>query len=184
MNRVAMAIYTINDNNIITMHSATPASGSAALQFASMKELAKATAEWPVSRLVETWNKLPIGGLKPVKKFMDRKTAVARIWAAIQNLTPVPASDAATGENPPAKARKRPGPDGSAPKAREGSKKAIILTMLRHPEGATLTQIMEATHWQPHTVRGFISGAIGKQLGLTVESTRTEKGERRYRIPA
>jgi len=39
---------------------------------------------------------------------------------------------------------------------------------------------MEATARQHHTVRGFISGAIGKQLGLTVESTRTEKGGRRY----
>lgn len=178
-----MAIYTIDDNNIITMHSAMPASGSA-LRFDSMKNLAKATAEWPVSRLADTWNKLPIGGLKPVKKFMDRKTAVARIWAAIQNLTPVLAPDTATGAKPVAKLRTRPQKNGGAPGAREGSKKACILAMLRHPEGATLTQIMEATHWQPHTVRGFISGAIGKQLGLTVESTRTEKGERRYRIPA
>jgi transposase len=72
--------------------------------------------------------------------------------------------DAATSAKPSAKARRRPEPDGGAPKAREGSKKAIILTMLRHPEGATLTQLMETTHWQPHTVRGFISGAIGKQL--------------------
>ncbi|MCL5742471.1 MAG: DUF3489 domain-containing protein [Acidobacteria bacterium] len=178
-----MAIYTIDDNNIISARSETPIDMSGT-RFCTQRDLAKATAEWPVSRLAETWNKLPIDGLKPVKKFMDRKAAVTRIWAAIQNLTPDPAPEAATGAKPPAKARKRPGPDGGTPKARQGSKKAIILTMLRHPEGATLTQIMEATHWQPHTVRGFISGAIGKQLGLTVESTRTEKGERRYRIPA
>jgi hypothetical protein len=56
--------------------------------------------------------------------------------------------------------------------------------MLRNPVGATLPQIMKATGWQPHTVRGFISGVIGKQLGLKVESTRTEAGERRYRIMA
>ncbi len=179
-----MANYTIVDHNIITMHSAASSDGIAGARFDCPRDLAKATAEWPVSRLADTWNKLPIDGLKPVKKFMDRKTAVARIWAAIQNLTPVPASDAATGEKPPAKARKRPGPDGGAPKAREGGKKAIILAMLRSQNGATLPQIMEVTGWQPHTVRGFISGAIGKQLGLGVESTRTEKGERRYRIPA
>lgn len=161
MNGIAMAIYTIDDQNIITLHAAAPAGGSAGVRFETAKELTKATAEWPVSRLAEVWNKLPIEGLKPVKKFMDRKTAVARIWAAIQSLTPVP-----------------------VPLAREGSKKAIILAMLRSPEGATLGQIMEATGWQPHTVRGFISGAIGKQLGLKVESTRTETGERRYRILA
>jgi hypothetical protein len=156
-----MAIYTIDDQDIITLHSAAPAGGAAGVRFETAKELAKATAEWPVSRLAEVWNKLPIEGRKPIKKFMDRKTAVARIWAAIQNLTPVP-----------------------EPVAREGSKKAVILAMLRSPEGATLGQIMEVTNWQPHTVRGFISGAMGKQLGQKVESTRTAKGERRYRITA
>lgn len=161
INGVAMAIYTIDDHNTITLRSAAPAGGSAGVRFDTAKELAIATAEWPVSRLADTWNKLPIGGLKPVKKFMDRKTAVARIWAAIQNLTPVP-----------------------EPAAREGSKKALILAMLRTHKGATLGQIMEYTGWQPHTVRRFISGAIGKQLGLKVESTRTGTGERRYRILA
>lgn len=161
MNGVAMAIYTIDDQNIITLHSAAPAGDSAGVGFETAKELAKATAEWPVSRLAEVWNKLPLEGLKPVKKFTDRKTAVARIWAAIQNLTPVP-----------------------GPATQEGGKKAVILAMLRGPEGATLSQIMEATGWQPHTVRGFISGVIGKQLRLKVESTRTETGERRYRILA
>lgn len=112
------------------------------------------TVEWPVSRLAEVRNKLPIDGLKPVKQFMDRKTAVARIWADIRNV------------------------------ARESSKKSIILVMLRRPGGATLGQIIEATGWQPHTVRAFISGAIGEQLGLKVKSTRTETGERRHRITA
>jgi len=56
--------------------------------------------------------------------------------------------------------------------------------MARRPEGVTVKRIMQAIGWQSHTVRGFISGVIGKQLGLAVESTRTEKGERRYRIPA
>ena len=114
---------------------------------------------------------------------MDRRPAVARILAAIQNLTPVPAPDAATGATLAAKARKRPEPGCGAPLAREGSKKAIILVMLRNPNGATLSQIMEATGWQPHTVRGFISGAVGKQLGFR-SSPRAEKGERHYRIMA
>jgi hypothetical protein len=184
MNGIAMAIYTIDDNNIMTMHAATPADGSIGVRFDTAKELAKATAHWPVSRLAEVWNNLPIEGLRPVKKFTDRKTAVARIWAAIQDLTPIPAPDAATGAKAAAKARKRSRPETGACGVRENSKRAAILAMLRYPEGVTLTQIMEATHWQPHTVRGFISGVIGKQLGLKVESTRTEAGERRYRIMA
>jgi hypothetical protein len=184
MNGVAMAIYTIDNNALITMYSGTPDTLTTAARFQSATDLAKATAEWPLSRLAEVWNKLPFDGLKPVKKFMDRKTAVARIWAAIQDLTPIPAPDSATGAKAAAKARKRSRPGTGACGARENSKKAAILAMLRYPEGVTLTQSMEATHWQPHTVRGFISGAIGKQLGLKVESTRTDTSERRYRIMA
>jgi hypothetical protein len=41
---------------------------------------------------------------------------------------------------------------------------------------------MSATAWQPHSVRGFISGALGKKMGLTVESTKNEAGDRVYRI--
>ncbi len=184
MNGVAMAIYTIDDDNIITMHSAAPAGGPTGVRFDNAKELAKATAHWPVSRLAEVWNNLPIEGLRPVKKFMDRKTAVARIWAVIQNLTPIPTPDAAICARPVAKTRKRRQMDSGAHGVREGSKKSIVLAMLRDPKGAALCQIQEATGWQRHTIRGFISGAVSKQLGLKVESTRTETGERRYRILA
>ena len=166
-----MAIYTIDNDDLITIHAGTPDALTAGARFGSAKDLAKATAEWPVSRLAEAWNKLPIDGLKPVKKFMDRKTALARIWAAVQNLTPVAAPETAAAAK-------------SARKSRQDSKKANVLAMLRNPEGATLAQIMEATGWQRHTVRGFISGAVGKQLGLAIESTRTDQGERRYRLPA
>jgi hypothetical protein len=179
-----MAIYTIDDYNIMTMHSAVPADGSAGVRFDTTKELAKATADWPVSWLAEIWNELSIDGLKPVKKFKNRKTAVARIWAAIQNLAPLPAPHGAARAIQGANSRKRPQPTDDAHAGREGSKKAIILAMLKNPDGATLKRLMAATGRQPHTVRGFISGAVGKQRGLRVESTRTEAGERRYRILA
>jgi uncharacterized protein DUF3489 len=54
--------------------------------------------------------------------------------------------------------------------------------MIRRPKGATLAEIMKATGWQPHSVRGFISGAVGKKMGLTVESTKNDDGERVYRL--
>jgi hypothetical protein len=54
--------------------------------------------------------------------------------------------------------------------------------MLKRPEGATLKQIMEATAWQAHSVRGFISGNITKKMGLAVESTKSKDGDRIYRI--
>ena len=68
--------------------------------------------------------------------------------------------------------------------ARDGSKAAKILDLLRRPEGATLAAIMKATSWQPHSVRGFISGTIGKKMGLKVVSTKGDDGARSYSITA
>ena len=65
---------------------------------------------------------------------------------------------------------------------REFSKKAIVLDLLRRPKGATLAEIAKATDWQNHSIRGFISGNLTKKMGLTVESTKNEAGERTYRV--
>jgi|SRR6059036_588704 Protein of unknown function (DUF3489) len=66
--------------------------------------------------------------------------------------------------------------------ARCGSKKAAVLTMLRKAEGATLSEIMKATGWQAHSVRGFLSGTLGKGMGLKVESSKRADGERTYQL--
>jgi hypothetical protein len=55
-------------------------------RFATDKDLASVSADWPMLRLVAIWNRLP--GVKPVRKFTDRSTALRRIWAAIQVLAP------------------------------------------------------------------------------------------------
>jgi hypothetical protein len=65
---------------------------------------------------------------------------------------------------------------------REFSKKNIILDLLRRPKGATMAEIAKATDWQNHSIRGFISGNLTKKMGLTVESTKNEAGERTYRV--
>jgi Protein of unknown function (DUF3489) len=65
---------------------------------------------------------------------------------------------------------------------REFSKKAIVLDLLRRKDGATMAEIAKATDWQNHSIRGFISGNLTKKMGLTVESTKNEAGERTYRI--
>ena len=72
-----------------------------------------------------------------------------------------------------------------APKARtprEGTKQASLITMLRAPEGATIEEIMAATGWQSHTVRGAMAGALKKKLGLEVTSEKVEGRGRVYRI--
>jgi hypothetical protein len=66
--------------------------------------------------------------------------------------------------------------------ARDGSKAAKIIDLLKRPNGATLAEIMKVTNWQPHSVRGFISGSLGKKMGLTVVSAKRENGERVYSI--
>ena len=154
--------------------------------FATEKELTKLSADWPITRFVEVWNAFagapPFGDLKPVKKFTDRKTAVSRIWKAIQALAPTPPPQAAPVAPTKAKATRKPSAKKATPAARDGSKKAIVLDMLKRPGGVTLADIMSATDWQAHSVRGFISGSLGKKMGLTVESFKRPDGVRAYRI--
>src|SRR5690242_19586261 len=87
-----MATFTIESENNMTAHSGLPAGADESQSFSNEKELAKLTAEWPVSRLLDTWNSFagvaPFDDLKPVKKFTDRKAAVARIFKAVQRLFP------------------------------------------------------------------------------------------------
>ena len=73
----------------------------------------------------------------------------------------------------------------SAPKPRtprEGTKQATLIAMLRAPDGATIAEIMAATGWQSHTVRGAMSGALKKKLGLEVTSEKVESRGRVYKI--
>jgi hypothetical protein len=65
---------------------------------------------------------------------------------------------------------------------REGSKTATILDLLKRPGGATTKELLKATGWQPHSLRGFLSGTVGKKMGLAVTSTKGEDGERSYSV--
>ncbi|MFO0144003.1 MAG: DUF3489 domain-containing protein, partial [Betaproteobacteria bacterium] len=65
---------------------------------------------------------------------------------------------------------------------RPGTKLAALVVALRRSQGATNLQLMLATGWQPHSVRGAISGLLRKRLGLDVTLTRNAAGERVYRI--
>jgi hypothetical protein len=149
-----MTTFAITTDNNITAFTAAEHVPEGHDRFATEKEFAKLSADWPINRFVDVWNGfagvVPFDSLKPVKKFTDRKTAVGRIWKAIQALTPAPAQQAAAVAPKKARATKDATAEGAAPTAREGSKKAIVLDMLRRPEGATLGEIQEATAWQAH----------------------------------
>ena len=127
-----MTTFTIDcDNNITAFASlkeAKAADIAGAEYFDSQKELAKLADSWSVagtrgrgsSKLMELWNSLP--GVAPVKKFTDRKTALAGIWKAAQALTPPSApqgaTDAQKGKGSKKKATRRKKP----PRARRGSR--------------------------------------------------------------
>ncbi|AKH37569.1 MULTISPECIES: DUF3489 domain-containing protein [Nitrosomonas] len=68
------------------------------------------------------------------------------------------------------------------PRARDNSKQAQVIAMLKRPEGATIDQLCEITGWQSHTVRGALAGALKKKLGLTITSDKLPGDERVYRI--
>ena len=68
------------------------------------------------------------------------------------------------------------------PKQRAGTKQAMLIEMLRRPEGGTMEEIVAATGWLVHTARGALSGALGKKLGLIVTSAKEEGRGRVYRI--
>ncbi len=70
-----------------------------------------------------------------------------------------------------------------APRAkREGTKQAVLIELLTRAEGATLPQMIEATGWQVHTVRGAMAGALKKKLGLEITSEKQPGTDRIYRI--
>ena len=82
----------------------------------------------------------------------------------------------------PAKpARKATGAKEAVP-ARRGSKTAQILELLKRPGGVTLKGLTKATGWQPHSVRGFLSGTIVKKMGMPVESSKKGDSDRTYSI--
>jgi hypothetical protein len=209
-----MKIFTIeNEINNITAHATVQEAEAVtnAERFRNEAGLAKLAANWPASRLIEISNSLP--DVAPVKKFKDRATAVSRIWKALQSLgltesTEVaPETDVAEPEietdatpatievveaavAPMAIAVKEsPAVESATPEAPQtpdvaptevpATKKAT-----RREGGTTLSELMSSTGWQKHSVRGFLSGTVGKKLGLHLVSAKGQNGERVYSIQA
>jgi hypothetical protein len=97
-----------------------------------------------------------------------------------------PKKGKAAREARPAKKAPRGAKDAKGAKSskttRDGSKTANILDLLKRPGGVTANELMKATGWQSHSVRGFLSGTVCKKMGLTVTSAKAEDGQRIYSI--
>jgi Protein of unknown function (DUF3489) len=182
-----MNTFTIDINNRVAARDADVTVPDDTVKFASAVELADVTKDWPTTRLVELWNKLP--NVTPVTKFTDRKTAIRRIWIAIANIAPD--ADREPAVKPKAAAKKKPAAKAKAvAKAKPAAKAADGLTKtdqvvaaLREPNGATLKQLMALTGWQAHSVRGFLSAQVSKRMGLRVKSIERD-GVGVYRVPS
>jgi hypothetical protein len=159
MRRTVFTIHVDNSVGISFLKDKQP-SRDGSIRFSSERELGRLAAHWPGARLAEIWNQLP--GARRITRFTDRKTAVRRIWNAVQNLAP-PHRESLAG-----------GLDG-------GTKTERVVALLKGPAGASLRAIMELTGWQPHSVRGFISAQIAKRMGFQIQSFKRD-GERIYRI--
>ncbi|HEV2514260.1 MAG TPA: DUF3489 domain-containing protein [Devosia sp.] len=79
---------------------------------------------------------------------------------------------------------KKPGNANTEPVSavHRATKQDLVLSMLRHQEGASIAEICKATGWQAHSARGFLSGALKRRLKIEVTSERNETGERRYHV--
>ncbi len=116
-------------------------------------------------------------GLQAIGVEVDRKTSKQspstkpRPKQRRRRAEPKPSSSKAKGRTPP-------------PVPRPGTKQALLIDLLKRKKGATIAEIVAATGWQPHSVRGAISGTLKKKLGLAVTSEKPGNGPRRYRIVA
>jgi hypothetical protein len=180
--------------------------------FANQKELFRLAAGWPADRLVAIWNTLPggkevkafkstkagvsriweriqkLGGADKPKSEPENPKAGRKAKGGAQAARVSSAKGKPGKKSTPAKkaskakATARNGkPAESESGPREGTKTAQVVAMLQHKNGATLAEIMDKMRWQKHTVRGFMAGAM-KKAGYTVESFKSDKGDRTYRI--
>jgi hypothetical protein len=113
----------------------------------------------------------------------DAGLAAIGIEPEVSDSAPTGADEAPSAEAPEdAPAETPPAPKARTP--REGTKQATLIAMLRASDGATVEEIMAATGWQSHTVRGAMAGALKKKLGLEVTSEKAEGRGRVYKLPA
>jgi hypothetical protein len=166
--------FTIDSNNNLLVQSAEVELGGRKIAFRTEKELAVLAEGWALSRFVDIWNQIP--GNTPIKKFTDRKTAIRRIWMFAQSLMSQ-TQNLSAGPSARRKGNAKTQLLSPAPP----TKSEMVLTLLRQAGGASLFDLMAATGWQAHSVRGFISGQLAKKQQLKIRSFKRD-GDRVYSV--
>jgi hypothetical protein len=145
---------------------------------------AAALAQFP-GGMEPIWNSFagvaPFSELKPIKKFTSRKIGAQRIWDAIQRLAEAPKPDKAANVRAPRPrvAAGAPKPGNTSEGRRAGTQKAKITELISRKGGATLPELMQATGWQAHSIRGAIA-TFGTKGALKITSSKNAAGERVY----
>ncbi len=116
-------------------------------------------------------------GTKPGK---NAKTAKKAAKGKKAKATEEAGKNAAPAKNATPAKKAAPGKKAAKPTERS-NKKAEVIAMMQRAKGVTLAEIMEATGWQAHTIRGFVS-ILGSKGGYTIESSKNAAGERTYKI--
>lgn len=62
------------------------------------------------------------------------------------------------------------------------SKTEVLIGLLKRKQGVSISEMMEATGWQSHSIRGFMAGSLKKKIGHSPTSTKNDTGERRYHV--
>jgi hypothetical protein len=127
---------------------------------------------------------------------LSEKTAFAQPWRVARSRSPrkspalrhaapnkAKSAHAATPTKKGPKGRTKP-QVAKSKVARDGSKTAMMLDLLKRPAGATSKELMKATGWLPHSVRGFLSGTVCKKNGIDCYLHKGDDGERTYSVEA
>lgn len=161
-----MTTYLIAGNEIKAF--ASPPESADGLAISSLKELGASRLK--VTELTDLT--VAAGGTPLRGKQRTRDACLRALWTALKKL---PLQDAAPS------AKKAP-PDRKPEKGAQPSKAKAVIGMLSGSTGTTIADLVAATGWQAHSVRGFLSGTVRKRMGHELVSEKGADGERRYRI--
>lgn len=183
----------LTDSQLVILNAAAQRAGGALLPLPKSVRLNKGAATLVMKsllkhKLVKEENAAPDRDAwreeKDGHRFTLLITAAGLKAIGADEVTPVATKTTSTKtENKITSASAKAPPKGRSPGKREGTKLSILVDLLSRKSGATIEEAVKATGWQQHSVRGAISGALKKKMGLTVDTALESRG-RVYRVAA